>query len=242
MPVTAIAAGASGLLSAGTGISQAISSGKEVKRYQNLIDNYKRQELRNSMEDVQVSTLGADRQREDLSRSVATMANNAAMGGGRSVVGLASNVLQSQMENEAKIVADLDMQEKQRQQLIAQGAFSVQQMQEQREKDDLLGLGQAMATAQQNKANGWNTFGQGMMSLGMGAASGVFDGIGKGSGIEKGIGKVGEWRTGTAEYDPIAFANNSAGMIPNPTAFNPNPTEFNGIKQYNTPAWMLGLK
>lgn len=174
MPATAVIAGASGVISAGAGIAQAISSGKQVKRYQDIIDSYKRQNLTNSFENTQVSTLGADRSREDLARTAATLSASAAMGGSRSVVGFSSNVLQNQMDAEAKIAADLDMQQKQKQQLIAQGAMAIQQMTEQRQKDDLLGLGQGLAAAQQSKANGWNTFGQGMMSLGMNAAGGSF--------------------------------------------------------------------
>lgn len=174
MPATAIVAGASGFISAGAGLAQAISSGKQIKRYDDIIENYKRQDLTNPYENTQVSTLGADRQREDLARTAATLSAQAALGGSRSIVGFSSNVLQNQMDAEAKIAADLDMQEKQRQQLIAQGAAMAQQMKEQREKDDLLGLGQARAAAAQSKANGWNTFGQGMMSLGMNAAGGTF--------------------------------------------------------------------
>lgn len=221
MPTSAIVAGGSGVLSAGTGLLQSISAGKQAKRYQEMIDNYQRQEITNPYENLQVSTLGADRQREDLARSVSTMANNASMGGSRAIVGLAPNILQQQQDNEAKIVADLDQQEKQRQQLIAQGAGMVQQMTEQRENQDLAGLGQGLATANQNKANGINTFAQGLMSLGMSAASGTFDKqtvgaspdgstAGTYSALAKGLPAIG----GQMDLTPIQ--DNSAGLITAP--------------------------
>ncbi|WP_374440625.1 hypothetical protein [Epilithonimonas sp.] len=175
--IPAIIGGVSGLATAGSGIAQAIGAGKEAKRAREAIDNYQRQTLTNPYGGLQVSTLGADRMREDLARTVATMTEQAALGGIKGVASLAPNIVQQQNAQEAQIAANLDEQEKQRQQMIAQGNAMVQQMTEQRENNDLLGLGQQLSVAQQNKANGWNTFAQGMAGLGSAASAGLFDGL-----------------------------------------------------------------
>lgn len=177
----AIATIAGGALSAGTGIFQAIGAGKRAREDQKAIEEYDRQELTNPNANLQVSTAGADLQRADIARSVSTFADNAALGGSRAVLGLLPNVLQQQIGQEQKIAADLDQQYIQNTQLAAQGAGMVQQMQEQRENADLAGLGQALQTARQERANGFNTIAQGAMGVMGGAAGGLFDGGGTGS-------------------------------------------------------------
>ena len=115
---------------------------------------------------MQVSTLGADRQREDISRSISTMANQAAMGGSRAILGLAPNMIGQQMQQEQQIAANLDQQEAQRQAAVAQGQGMVMQMTEQRENADLAGLGNQLNVARQERANGINN----MLQTGFGAA------------------------------------------------------------------------
>nr|DAT07613.1 MAG TPA: hypothetical protein [Crassvirales sp.] len=166
----AVAIGA-GVVSAGTSAIQAIGAGKRARQMQEQIDNYKRQELKNAFEGLQVSTLGADRQREDLARTMATYGNLAAMGGSRAIVGLAPNLIAQQNSQEAQIMANLDEQEKQRQQLIANGAMQVQNMQEQRENNDLLGMGNALNTYRHEQANAWNQATNSLMATGMAANS-----------------------------------------------------------------------
>lgn len=164
-------------ITGGIGITQAIGAGKEAKRAKEAIDNYQRQTLTNPYSGMQVSTLGADRMREDLSRTVATMTEQAALGGIKGVASLAPNIVQQQNAQEAQIAANLDEQEKQRQQMIAQGNARVQQMTEQRENNDLLGLGQQLSVAQQNQANGFNTVAQAGAGAMAAASAGLFDGL-----------------------------------------------------------------
>lgn len=177
MPATAIIAGVSGLATAGSGIAQAIGNGNRAKQIRKEIDEYQRQDLVNPYENLQVSTLGADRQREDLSRTMATYGNLMALGGTRAAAAMMPQLVMQQNAQEAQIVANLDEQEKQRQQLIAQGNAAIQQMTEQRERDDLLGMGAQLNVANQQKAQGWNTFAQGVTGLGMSAASGMFNDV-----------------------------------------------------------------
>ena len=172
---TAIALG-SAALSAGTGLAGYLSQGKQARKYQEQIENYERQKLVNPFAGLQVSTLGADRQREDLNRTMTTYGNLASLSGTRGIASLLPNLTQTQNDQTAKIAANLDEQEKQRQQLIAQGDAQVQAMQENREQNDLLGLGQAYQTSKANQAQSMGMIAQGLGTLGYAAANGVFDG------------------------------------------------------------------
>ena len=98
---TAIALGTTAATTA-IGLSEYISQGKQAKKYQKQIENYERQKLVNPYADLQVSTLGADRQREDLARTMTTYGNLAAMSGTRGITSLLPNLTQTQqraMEN-----------------------------------------------------------------------------------------------------------------------------------------------
>ena len=172
---TAIALG-SAVLGVGNGIAGAISQGKQARNYQKQIENYKRQTLVNPYADLQVSTLGADRQREDLARTMTTYGNLAAMSGTRGIASLLPNLTQTQNDQTAKIAANLDEQQKQIDQLKAQGEMQVQGMTEQRENNDLLGLGQAYQTARAQQQQGINQIAQSVGTLGYAAANGLFNG------------------------------------------------------------------
>lgn len=154
-------------ISAGVSIYQTSQANKRAKEAQKAIDNYQRQDLTNPYENVQISTEGADRQREDLSRAISTFANQAAMGGSRSILGLAPSMLSNYVNQEAQIMANLDEQEKQRQQLIARGNEMVQNMREAREIADLSGLGTALNTANHERINGINN----LVNTGISAAN-----------------------------------------------------------------------
>ena len=172
---TAIALG-SAALSAGTGLAGYLSQGKQARKYQEQIQNYERQKLVNPFAGLQVSTLGADRQREDLNRTMTTYGNLASLSGTKGIASLLPNLTQTQNDQTAKIAANLDEQEKQRQQLIAQGDAQVQAMTENREQNDLLGLGNALQTARANQAQSMGMIAQGLGTLGYAAANGVFGG------------------------------------------------------------------
>lgn len=172
---TTVIAAASAALSAGTGLAGYLSQGKQARKYQKLIENYERQKLVNPFAGLQVSTLGADRQREDLNRTMTTYGNLASLSGTRGIASLLPNLTQIQNDQTAKIAANLDEQQKQIDQLKAQGDAQVQAMQENREQNDLLGLGNALQTARANQAQSMGMIAQGLGTLGYAAANGVFD-------------------------------------------------------------------
>ena len=211
----AIALGSSAL-SAGTGLAGYLSQGKQAKKYQELIENNERQKLVNPFEGLQVSTLGADRQREDLNRTMTTYGNLASLSGTRGIASLLPNLTQTQNDQTAKIAANLDEQEKQRQQLIAQGDAQVQSMQENREFNDLQGLGNALQTARANQAQSMGMIAQGLGTLGYAAANGVFDKKKKddGSVVDQMLSNKGIYRqngVGNIKDETSQF-----GILPNP--------------------------
>ena len=204
-------------VSAGTSILQTSKANKQAKKTQQAIDNYQRQDIVNPNLGLQVSTLGADRQREDLNRSIATMANQAAMGGSRAILGIAPNLLNAQLQQGQQIAGNLDQQEAQRQQAVAQGEGMVTQMMEQQENADLAGLGNQLNVARQERANGVNN----LIQTGFGAANlglemnkqGLFGGgQGTGGGSAIGIKTI-------LPGAQVSFANNSAGLNFNPFNF-----------------------
>lgn len=174
---TPIIGAVTGLGTMGMGIAQSISNGKQAKKLRDEIESYERQDLINPYEGLQVSTLAADRQREELARTMAGYNSAMQMGGSRAIASLASNLVEQQNNQNAQILANLDQQEAQRQQYIAQGNSMIQQMQEQREQQDLMGLGNAYNVALQNKNNGITTAAQGALGLANMATSGMFDDV-----------------------------------------------------------------
>lgn len=174
MPAAAAVVG--GVVGIGSGLAQSIGADRQAKRIREQIDNYQRQTLQNQFNTLQVSTMGADLQREDLARSMATNANFLSMGGSRGLVGGLPNLMAQQVAAEQQIAANLDQQYIQNQNMKAQGNAMVQQMQEQRERDDLLGLGNELNNARQERTSGINTMVQSGLGLANAAASGVFSG------------------------------------------------------------------
>ena len=220
----AIAAG-SAALSAGTGLAGYLSQGKQARKYQEQIQNYERQKLVNPFAGLQVSTLGADRQREDLNRTMTTYGNLASLSGTRGIASLLPNLTQTQNDQTAKIAANLDEQEKQRQQLIAQGDAQVQAMQENREQNDLLGLGNALQTARANQAQSMGMIAQGLGTLGYAAANGVFNGSGSTGG--SGIGNIVDTPAQISRVPAMSTVQN------NPTLNGNSLQQFNRLSQFN---------
>ena len=221
---TAIALG-SAALSAGTGLAGYISQGKQARKYQEQIENYERQKLVNPFAGLQVSTLGADRQREDLNRTMTTYGNLASLSGTRGIASLLPNLTQTQNDQTAKIAANLDEQEKQRQQLIAQGDAQVQAMQENREQNDLLGLGQAYQTSKANQAQSMGMIAQGLGTSGYAAANGVFNGSGSTGG--RGIGNIVDTPAQISRVPAMSTVQN------NPTLNGNSLQQFNRLSQFN---------
>lgn len=147
---TAVAAGI-GLASSLGGVIKGASDSRKAKR---AINNYKRQELTNPYGSLQVSTLGAELQEEASSRRAASMVKALQGMGGRGVLGGLSTLEAQQQEQERQISADLDQQSLKVAELRARGESERQGLQEQRERDDLAGLGAQLSAGQQTMWGG----------------------------------------------------------------------------------------
>ena len=134
---SAIAMAGVGLLGSGY---QAIKGAKDARDAKNALDNYKRQEFNNIAEGLQVSTLGADLQREEQARLASSQVDALQGMGARGVIGGLGRVEAGNQMVNRQIAADLDAQQKQIDQIRAQDEATIRGMQEQREYSDIAGL------------------------------------------------------------------------------------------------------
>jgi len=162
--MTAIAA--TGALASGI---QAISGAKQRRDAKNALENYERQNLENVAEGLQVSTLGADLQREEQARLAASQVGALQGAGVRGLVGGLGRVEAGNQMVNREIGANLDAQQKQIDQMYAQDQANIRGMQEQREVGDISAL-----SSQYNAGNAmlWQGIGgiaqSGMSALGAG--------------------------------------------------------------------------
>ncbi|AGO47964.1 structural protein [Cellulophaga phage phi40:1] len=179
MGVGAAAAG----LSAVGGIVKGINGAKRARKAQKAIDNYERQTLENSYKDMEVSTLGADLQREELARATATSVGALASGGVRGIIGGVGAVQANNVASSRAIGADLDSQQKNIDQLRASDNSVIRNMTETREQQDLAGLGNALEVGRQDAASGFGDAIQSVGSMGgiLGGAKGATAAVGGGS-------------------------------------------------------------
>lgn len=160
-----IASGITGGLSAGIGIYQAIQGAKEKRDAQKALENYKRQELENVAEDLQVSTLGADRQLAEQSRLASTQIGALQGGGTRALLGGLGRVEAGNQAVNDQITADLDQQRKQIDQMIASDNANIRSMQENRENADINALSSQYQSGKQDMNMGIGNALQGIGSV-----------------------------------------------------------------------------
>ena len=177
--MTAIAA--TGALASGI---QAISGAKQRRDAKNALENYQRQELENVAEGLQVSTLGADLQREEQARLASSQVGALQGAGARGLLGGLGRVEAGNQMMNREIAANLDAQQKQIDQMYAQDQANIRGMQEQREVSDIAGL-----SSQYNAGNAmmWQGIG-GIAQSGMAALSNpkLWDGKDGGTGATGG--------------------------------------------------------
>ncbi len=154
-----------GGLSAGTGLFKTIQGAKEKSSARNALENYNRQELTNPAENLTISTLGADIQREELARNMAKVTDIIAQGGARSIIGAMGRVQMQNNQVAQDIAMNMDDQMLNREYAILDGAYNKMQMQERREEADLAGLGNQYAVGNQNMWSGINDVAQAGMFL-----------------------------------------------------------------------------
>ena len=165
-----------GGLTLAKGASDTIMASKEKKKRQAELDAYQRQKLEDSnvYKSMGISTIGSDLMREESSRNIATAMNSIGNAGTRAIIGATPKLVAEQNNVDRAIQKDLDEQVQKRDYAIAGDDAQIRGMQEQREYQDLAGLGNAIDTARQDQNMGMNTMLNGVMS----AASGMSGSIG----------------------------------------------------------------
>ena len=150
--VTTIALGASAV----AGGAKAIFGASQAKRARNAINNYQRQDLTNSnvFKNIGVSTLGSDYLREESARTTSGIVDVLRAGGIRGVLGGLPGVVAQNRTMNREGQNYLDNQVIKRDYAIAQDDARIRSMIEQREYQDLAGLGAQLNAGQQNMWNG----------------------------------------------------------------------------------------
>lgn len=154
-------------ISAGTnilgGLIQGIGGAKRARKARKAIQNYQRQSLQNVYEGLSVSTMGADLQREEANRALATTVNAARRMGTRGL-GMATNAMRNNSQIMRNIGANLDQQRVNLDRAIASDDARIRQMQERREESDLAGLGQEYNVGRQEAAQGFTGAGNALFN------------------------------------------------------------------------------
>jgi hypothetical protein len=146
------------------GAFQAINGAKQAREAKNALQNLKIPEQTNVYKDLQVSTLGANLQKEQLGMQFSSGVDALRSGGIRGIVGgLGALNTQQNMANR-QIGADLDMQQKQIDQLVAQDEARIQGVSENRYQADVAALSSQYNAGQQSMMQGISGVAQGVAS------------------------------------------------------------------------------
>jgi hypothetical protein len=167
------AAAITGGLSAGVGLFNTISGAKEKRNAQKALEAYQRQQLQNEAENLRVSTLGADLQREEQAKLAATQVDALQGGGSRALIGGLGRIEAGNQNLNQQIAAGLDEQqvaidrEKMNEEIRLRG------MQENRENADIEALSSQYQAGKQDM-----NMGIGNMIQGVGSVANQFGGAG----------------------------------------------------------------
>jgi hypothetical protein len=139
------------VIAAGTAaysVSQSVKAAKEKKAAAAAINAQKAPELQNAGEQLQVSTLGSDLQKEEQGRLAASQVQAAQEAGTRGVIGSVGKIAAQNQNVNAQTAADLDQQQKEIDYFKAQDTANIRGIKDQRFRDKLAAL-----SSQYNSAN-----------------------------------------------------------------------------------------
>lgn len=161
-----IASAATGGLSAMTGLFQTISAAKEKKNAQKALEAYQRQQLQNEAENLRVSTLGSDLQREEQAKLAATQVSALQGGGSRTLVGGLGRVESGNQAVNQQIAAGLDEQQVAIDREKMNEEIRLRSMQENRENADINALSSQYQSGKQDMNMGIGNIIQGLGTIG----------------------------------------------------------------------------
>jgi hypothetical protein len=198
---TTILMGGAALAGSGLQIAQGL---KQTKEGEAALNDFERQELQNIFEDMPISLLGSNIRREDTSQMNANLTDAARNSGIRGVFGALPRIQAMGNQAARQNQLDVDNQVMKRNYAIAGDEGRIQGMQENRDNQDLAGIGQQIAVGQQNTMSG---IGSAFNSLGF--ISGM---------MGKSAEETDEPTENNQGFLPVQFRNNYRGMD------NPIPT------------------
>lgn len=129
-------------------VGKSIKDAKEKKAIEKEINNTKAPNLVNSGNGLQVSTLGADLEKEQQAQLASNQVQTAQEAGTRGVIGSVGKIAAGNQAVNAKIAANLDQQQKEIDFYKAQDESNIRALNEQRYKDKIAAL-----SSQYNAAN-----------------------------------------------------------------------------------------
>lgn len=210
MIATAVLAAGSLAMGIVGGVQKQKEGRKMQQEAQKQIDAFKWQELQNPYKTMQVSTLGADLQRESAAVTEAGMIDTLQQAGDRAAIGAIGKVQANSNMLNRQIAINLDEQQREIDKSAAQQDINNQMMKEQRQSNELAGYGQMLNTGIQTRQQGWNDIvnGVGAASQMMGAYSGAFKGNGQQPASTQQMGGS----VGNFDFNQFGNLNYSGGM------------------------------
>ena len=177
---TAIMGGAQAVTGIAGGISKFFEGRKMQKWAQDKIEHFQWQDLENVYKNNQVSTLGADLQREENARTSSTAVDALREGGNRALVGGLGRIVANNNMVNRQIGANLDEQQKAIDMAKSSDDARIRDMVETRQSNELQGYGQMMNVGMGMKYAGTGDVvnGLGMAASTMGTAKAMKDGTG----------------------------------------------------------------
>jgi hypothetical protein len=162
IPFAAISAGI-GLVSS---VDQFFSSRKSQKDAEEALNNFRRQELINPYEDIQISRLKSEQQTDANLSNMATSVDAVQRTGARGVIGSIPRLSENNILLQNQISQDLEQQDVNRSMLIAQGEERIRNVREARELGAIQGLGNQVQVGRQDAASATTNFASSLLAFG----------------------------------------------------------------------------
>lgn len=167
-----MAAITSAVIGAATAGASIIGASRQQRQARRALNDYERQNLENVYRDMPISMVGTDLMREETARTTAGLTDSARRFGLRGVMSSIPAIQAMNTQANMQTRSYLDDQINQRNRMVAEDQARIRGMQENREFQDLAGIGNLMSVGQQNMQSGIN-LGLNSLMMGMRGAQGL---------------------------------------------------------------------
>lgn len=151
-----VLAASSAALNLGKGVHDIVQGGKRRREADEALENYQRQDLTNVYAGMSVPTRGAQLQTAGAYQSQAEQGYALSQTGARGVIGGSQTIADNTRESMARISAGLQESELRLQQMFTEDEARIRGIQEQREQQDITGLGAERASGYAQRDAGWS--------------------------------------------------------------------------------------